>query len=258
MKSPAPRVFTPEYYARMRDLENRSWWNAAMRDIAVMLLSRAHIPARGMMLDAGCGSGQTMSWFIGQWPKWSATGVDVALDALAAARHAGLTVQRASILALPFPNRSFDLVLTQDVLQHLPLDGGDQTALMECARVLRVGGTILVRTNAQTIPRAEDDLAFSFRKYEPHDLRAKLEVAGFEVIILGRVNVLPGLAEIPRDLRANRNEASSYHGILGDARGTDTVPGRLLRGWLGLEGRALAAGWQLPLGRTMFALCRAK
>ena len=30
----APRIFTPEYYARMRELEAGSWWNAAMRDVA--------------------------------------------------------------------------------------------------------------------------------------------------------------------------------------------------------------------------------
>src|SRR4030095_5096768 len=27
-----PRIFTPEYYARMRELETSGWWNAAMRD----------------------------------------------------------------------------------------------------------------------------------------------------------------------------------------------------------------------------------
>ena len=210
------------------------------------------------MLDAGCGSGQTMSWFLSQWPGWSAIGIDLASDGLVPARHAGLTVQRASILALPVPNRSFDLVLAQDVLQHLPLDGGDHAALTECARILRAGGTLVVRTNAQTIPRVQDDREASFRKYEPHELRAKIESAGFDVIVFGRVNSLPGLAEIPRELRAKREQSSSYHGILGEPKDPGRLPGSLLRGWLRMEGRALAAGWQLPLGRTIFALCRAR
>ena len=33
-----PSIFTPEYYARMRELEQGSSWNAGMRDIAALLL----------------------------------------------------------------------------------------------------------------------------------------------------------------------------------------------------------------------------
>ena len=62
--APPPRIFTPEYYARMRDLESVSWWNAGMRDIAARLLDKAQLPENGSVLDAGCGSGQTMAWFI--------------------------------------------------------------------------------------------------------------------------------------------------------------------------------------------------
>ena len=40
----APRIFTPEYYARMRDLEDASWWNAGMRDVAALLLDTARLP----------------------------------------------------------------------------------------------------------------------------------------------------------------------------------------------------------------------
>ena len=37
--------FTPEYYARMRELEAGSWWNAAMRDIAGMLFNDVQLPS---------------------------------------------------------------------------------------------------------------------------------------------------------------------------------------------------------------------
>src|SRR5688500_16845675 len=94
----APRIFTPEYYARMRDLEGGSWWNAGMRKIAARLLARAVLPAKGSLLDAGCGSGQTLSWFLDAHSGWRATGIDVAPEPLAAARDANLSVQRASAL----------------------------------------------------------------------------------------------------------------------------------------------------------------
>jgi SAM-dependent methyltransferase len=212
------------------------------------------------MLDAGCGSGQTMSWFIENHPRWSTVGIDVASDGLDVARSAGLSVQQASVLDLPFADHSLDVVITLDVLQHLPLDGGVSAALAEFARVLRRGGTLLVRTNAQAFPRVKDDKEFSFRKYESRPLRAKLESSDFEVLVLGRANALLGMAEIPRELRAKRHGSAEYHGILAEAPspGDGGVCRALKRGWLRVEGRVLTAGWQLPFGRTIFALCRAR
>ena len=58
-----PLIFTPEYYARMHALETVGRWNAAMRDTAAMLLTRTTLPARGALLNIGCGRGQTMEWF---------------------------------------------------------------------------------------------------------------------------------------------------------------------------------------------------
>lgn len=240
----------------MRELERLSWWNAGMRDIAGMLLSRAALPQRGILLDAGCGSGQTMQWFLSDHAGWSATGIDVASEGIAAAQLAGLSVQHASVLDLPFGDDSVDLIITLDVLQHLPLDGGDGVALSEFARVLKPHGTLLVRTNAQSYPPAAEDREFSFRKYEPGELRALLHAAGFDVHVLGRANALLGLAEIPRELRARREQRSEYHGILAEPRHDKALPRALKRAWLRLEGRALAAGWKLPIGRTTFALCR--
>lgn len=252
-----PRIFTPAYYARMRDLESTSWWNAGMREIAARLLDKAHLPAKGVVLDAGCGSGQTMAWFLGAHPRWTATGVDIAPEPLRAARDARLSVQRASALDLPFAGSAFDLVIALDLLQHLPLDGGDAKALRDFRRVLRPRGALLIRTNAQSFPKTADDREFSYRKYERDGLRRRLLAAGFEIVVLGRVNSLLGLAEIPRELRAKRSGSPAYAGLLSVPEDNPGVAHFLKKRWLELEGRATAAGWQLPLGRTILALCRA-
>ena len=252
-----PRIFTAEYYARMRDLESVSWWNAGMRSIAARLLDKAQLPENGSVLDAGCGSGQTIAWFINSRPTWIATGIDIAPEPLVVARDSRLAVQRASALDLPFASSAFDLVIALDLLQHLPLAGGDAKALSEFRRVLSPRGTLLIRTNAQSFPRTSDDHEFSYRKYERDGLRRRLVSAGFEVVVLGRVNSLLGLAEIPRELRAKRSGSSSYTGLLTEPKQHAGFAHRLKKRWLELEGRATAAGWQLPFGRTIFALCRA-
>jgi hypothetical protein len=117
---------------------------------------------------------------------------------------------------------------------------------------------VLVRTNAQSIPRTPDDRESSFRKYRPADLRRKLRDAGFEIDVLGRCNAVPGLAEIPRELRAAQRDKGAYHGILSGSQPRPGLAQSLLRSWLKLEGRAMIAGLPLPLGRTIFALARVR
>ncbi len=249
----APRIFTPEYYQRMRDLEDASWWNAGMRDVAALLLTFAQLPPTGFLLDVGCGSGQTMSWFAGLHPAWRTVGLDVAAEGLAAAKALGSReVVLASALDLPVPARSVDLVIMLDVIQHVPLGGGDRKALREIARVLKPGGHLFLRTNAQAFPRTADDVGFQFHKYQPAELRAKLEDAGLWVLRLGRLNALLGLAEIPRELRA-RNGNHSYHGLLAEPRKEAPWRSALKRAWLGVEGRAVRRGAPLPGGRTLIA-----
>jgi ubiquinone/menaquinone biosynthesis C-methylase UbiE len=255
----APRIFTPEYYERMRDLESVSWWNAGMRDVAASLLGDVDLPDRGLLLDVGCGSGQTMTWFARRHPRWSSVGLDVAREGLVAARTLGVTtVMSASALDLPLPSASVDLVITLDVLQHLPLDGGDARALGEMHRVLKPGGYVFIRTNAQAFPRVADDDVFQFHKYRTGELRRKLEQARFTVVRLGRLNALLGLAEIPRELRARRNDRDdhSYHGLLAQPRSEPRWSANVKRAWLQVEGQIVRGGASLPLGRTMLALCR--
>jgi len=253
----APRIFEPEYYERMRRLESESWWNAGMRDVAGLLMARVALPSRGVVLDAGCGSGQTMRWALRRLGAgWRAVGLDVSMDGVAAARASGLDVIHASALDIPLPTGSVDLVITLDVLQHLPLGGGDATALAEMHRVLKPDGTLFIRTNAQSYPHTRDDAEFNFHKYEPEELRATLVASGFVVKRLSRINALLGLAEIPRELRANRAQKSDgYHGILAPPSSDHALSRMLKRWWLLLEGRAVAAGIPLPIGRTIVALC---
>lgn len=252
-----PLIFTPDYYARMRALENDGWWNAAMRDAAALLLARTGLAPQGALLDIGCGSGQTMEWFRALYPQWSTTGLDISFDGLRAARALGEEhVLAASALDLPVSSASVDTVITLDVLQHLPLRGGDVQALREMHRVLRPGGLVLIRTNAQSLPHAEDDEEFAFHKYEVPEMRTKLQAAGFTPLRVGRINALLGLAEIRRELSARQHTHGHYVGLLAKPSNRESLSWRMKRRWLRVEASAVSRGWSLPLGRTILALAR--
>lgn len=226
-----------------------------MRSIALKLLHTIKLPAAGNVLDAGCGSGQTMEWLAGILPGWQCTGVDLSHDALTAARSIGQTVGAASVLDLPLESHTFDLTISLDVLQHLPLDGGDAKALREIHRVLKPRGVLLIRTNAQSFPRVRADEANLYQRYDPEPLARMLTECGFDILRLSRANSILGLAEIPRELRAKGKSNGSYHGLLSTPRAAGRLD-RIKRRLLEAEGTLLARGARLPFGRTLFALCR--
>jgi ubiquinone/menaquinone biosynthesis C-methylase UbiE len=90
------------------------------------------------VLDAGCGEGFVAAQVMRALPRVDLTGCDVSESALAIAAHTnpGARFVPGTVVELPFPDRSFDVVGCFEVLEHLP---GDlpRRALVELARVAR-------------------------------------------------------------------------------------------------------------------------
>lgn len=93
----------------------------------------------GKMLDVGCGMGDLLMCF----PRRQRHGVDISRAYLEIAQKRGLFVTQAPVEKMPFPNGSFALVTATDLLEHV-LDLN--AAVAEMLRVLRKGGTLIVRT----------------------------------------------------------------------------------------------------------------
>lgn len=87
------------------------------------------------LLDAGCGTGRRMPRLDGGL----AIGVDLSPEMLRAGNATPVAV--ADVRALPFPDRSFDVVWCRLVLGHLR---DPRPAYQEIARVCRSGGMVLV------------------------------------------------------------------------------------------------------------------
>jgi len=86
------------------------------------------------LLDIGCGEGQVDNFLLKNNPGLKITGVDFDKKALREAKIncPKMVVKKADIYHLPFPDKSFDLILCLEVLEHLDKP---ELALKEFKRV---------------------------------------------------------------------------------------------------------------------------
>ena len=89
---------------------------------------------KGVALDIGCGSGNPHFKMLG-----SVVGVDVSLPALKNAKVKYNKVIHCNVTKLPFPDKTFDYVISSDLIEHL--NAADQRMLIqEMHRVLKDNG----------------------------------------------------------------------------------------------------------------------
>jgi len=180
-------------YEDLFKLEGDYWWFAGMRAIAAALLDPVCRNGRRLrMLDAGCGTGQNLSWLQRYGDPQSIFGVDYSAVALSFSRQRGQRLlAQASVTALPFVEESFDLVTCFDVICHLPDDGSDELALAEFNRVLKRGGRLYIRVPAYQWLHSTCDVVLGVpHRYSLSELSDKLEQAGFRLERASYANTL--------------------------------------------------------------------
>jgi SAM-dependent methyltransferase len=208
-------------------------------------------------------------------PAWTRGGVvdatDISAVALRRTRDAGLTrsLTRSSVAALPYRDGTFDLVVSADVVQHLPV-ADVPGAWREMARVLRPGGRLLVRTNTQCARDTAAETA-TWRLSDPAAVEAEVRDAGLDLVRITHANVVSALAARARRLvrrpgptgigghapgahehhDGHEHHRHAEHGTSRSSRSTDRVLGATL---------ALEARWlrnprrRLPVGHTLFVV----
>ena len=239
-------------YDRIYELELAHWRYRAIRETLRSALvreaRRQRAPLR-RILDAGCGPGGTTQALAALAPT---IGVDLHPRALALARRRGAgPLVQADVSHLPFPDASFDAVVSVDVLYHLRVED-DRAALAEFARVCRPGGSVVLWLPAYAWMRsAHDAVVQTARRYTRTELRRLAADAGLGVERVSYVHA-PVLAAA-----LLRNAMERVRG--GPARSSLGVPPRwlnaLLARALALEGR-LALRAPLPFGLSLLALLR--
>ncbi len=106
-----------------------------------------------LILEIGCGTGRFCYLLSKEFPDKLIIGVDISETSLEFARKlkdisgaVNLCFQKEDMFSLPFPDRHFDVVFTEGVIEHFKLDchPNYKTALREMIRVTKPGGKVLV------------------------------------------------------------------------------------------------------------------
>ena len=241
----------PAEYRRMYEAEEAQWWYAGQRAIATALLGPAlagRAGERARVLDAGCGTGFNL---IALSRLARAVGIDLAPEALAFCRERGALALRASLVALPFPEGTFDAVTSFDVIYHAWVTD-DRAAVAEMARVLRPGGFLLVRVPAlRALWGAHDVEVQSRHRYTRGELVALLEGSGLRVERATYCNsILFPLLLARRTLDRLLHREGSDVGFL--PAPLEWVFKRALLA----EAALVGAGLSFPLGASVAALAR--
>jgi SAM-dependent methyltransferase len=239
-----------DYELQTHRAEDRHWWYRGRRRVLECVLCGVELPARARILDAGCGSGRNM---IELGRHGTVTGVELSPTSaeLARARNAG-EVLIGSVLEMPFPDDSFDLAVSLDVIEHLH---DDLAALRELRRVVAPGGALLVTVPAyQWLWSGHDEMSHHRRRYTRRTLHEVAEHAGWRPVLTTYFNsLLLPIAVVLRVLdRVNRKTTESSLDLW--------VPPEpfnwLLERPLEIEAHVIARGGRIPAGLSLLTLFR--
>jgi ubiquinone/menaquinone biosynthesis C-methylase UbiE len=133
-------------------------WEYDTSEVALRLWRQAGAPPR-RALDVGCGLGGKTLRLVhadGASTEWWA--LDISHDHLRAARDfeasreadGAIRWVQADVARLPFPDRSFDRIVSADALEHFPRP---RAALRELRRCLDDGGRLILLFNPWFSPR---------------------------------------------------------------------------------------------------------
>ncbi|HNR54948.1 MAG TPA: class I SAM-dependent methyltransferase [Flavobacteriales bacterium] len=237
----------PEEYERMAALEDSMWWYHGLHHNVVNALRRFQPEARDI-LDAGCGTGGTLSAIKQAFPDAMLNGLDIAEQACDfTSSKTGASVTVGSVDALPYPDASFDALVSLDVLGYaIDLDA----AVAGFLRVLRPGGLCVINLAAyQWMLSYHDRAVGQVRRFHRREALALLHRHGFQPIFASYWNTLlfPFMVLRRKILPAPpASDVTPFHPMVN----------RLFKACVQLESLMLARRMNLPFGGSLFIVAR--
>lgn len=202
-----------EVYKEQFGARSKNWHDSAVWITDEKLLQKhadlCDVGEDSLALDVCCGSGVVGASFKGKVKK--IIGLDLTPEMVKLASQRLDEVHQGNVYNIPFPDNTFDMVCTREVLHLLPYP---EKPVSEIYRVLKPGGQFIV---GQILPFSEDDGPWMYRvfkkkqplifnMFQEEDFRRLLLSPGFVDMHMEEINVWESI-----DVWINSYETTSIH-----------------------------------------------
>lgn len=181
---------TQNFYDRIADIHNLAMKVNGYRDSVAKYLSslEININSDSLVLDAGSGTGIVTLAFHGAGFRPKKTfALDLSINSLKIAREQfekdentdaeNIFDVQGNILQLPFPNETFDLIITCGVLEYVTLEEG----LEEFSRVLKKGAKLVLIPVRTSLVGSVLEILYNFKTHSVEKIKQTAEQY-FEVV----------------------------------------------------------------------------
>lgn len=175
-------------FAEMAAVDELHWWYRARRRIVAQMIIQYVKPAKGCNIaEIGCGTGSNLP-MLELFGHLTAVEPDAQARLFAAKRSKAMVVQGSLPNDLPFLDKSLDLAVMLDVLEHVE---DDVAALKAVATKLKPGARFILTVPAlPSLWSSHDEAHHHKRRYTAKTLQAVMDQAGLKVELMSYFNTL--------------------------------------------------------------------
>ncbi len=168
------------FFPELARVEAENFW-FVNRNKLIQRNLEAHFPGGGSFLEIGCGTGFVLTGVADTNLGYRLHGSEIHLEGLAFAKSRLPDAHFFQVDArrLPF-SEAFDVIGAFDVIEHID---EDDTVLAQIRRAVKPNGGLMLTVPQHGFLWSEvDAISGHKRRYEPGELEAKVESAGFEIL----------------------------------------------------------------------------
>jgi ubiquinone/menaquinone biosynthesis C-methylase UbiE len=171
---------TQSFYDGVADIHNLVFKINGYRDSVSKYLRSLNlkITDESFVLDAGCGTGLvTLALNKAGYSPKRTVALDLSYKSLGVAKEQFLddkqtdakkiTAVQGNLLFLPFPDESFDIILTCGALEYVPLGDG----LRELSRVLKPNGTLVMIPIRPSLIGSVLEILYNFKAHSINEVK---------------------------------------------------------------------------------------